>query len=98
MSTSYIARALLVASSLIAVTYGQSATTTASSPPSQTSIVPNVVEGYANESAAIVPIDYDLARSIVPANYTIMTGAYESLLPNWPKGKYPVSVKVHANY
>ncbi|KAL9622256.1 MAG: hypothetical protein Q9160_003439 [Pyrenula sp. 1 TL-2023] len=93
MSTSYLTRALLAASSLIAAAYAQSSvTTTTSSPPSQTSIVPNVVDGYANESAAIVPIDYDLARSIVPANYTIMTGAYESLLPNWPKGKYPVSL------
>jgi len=38
----------------------------------------------------VVPIPYDLARSLVPAQYGILKGAYESLLPGFPEGFYPV--------
>lgn len=89
MLTSFIVRVLSAASSLTAAL----ATTTSSAASATTSIVPNIVNGYANESAAIVPIDESLARSVIPANYSIMTKAYESLIPNWPKGKYPVGFR-----
>ena len=80
MQFTTLARALLAAGSLVGVAYAQT----------NTSIPPTYVDGFANESIAIFPIDYSLARSIVPKNYTIMRKAYESLIPNWPKDKYPV--------
>lgn len=83
-----IIKALLAA---FGATAAVAQTSTSSAAPSSTSIVPNIVDGHSNESAAIIPIDYSLARSIIPSNYSIMVDAYESLIPNWPKGKYPVS-------
>lgn len=56
------------------------------------------VEGtMANESIVILPLDMSLARQIIPANYSIMTGALEAVMgPYWPKDKYPVSILLQA--
>lgn len=51
----------------------------------------NDVTGTLNSTIAVVPISYTLARSIIPARYGILKNAYQSLLPGFPKDKYPVS-------
>lgn len=53
---------------------------------------PSKPTGIINGTVAVVPISYDLARSIIPSKYGILTSAYESLLPNFPKNSYPVSL------
>lgn len=48
------------------------------------------VTGTINGTMVVVPIPYSLARSIIPAQWGIITAAYESLLPDFPKNHYPV--------
>src|SRR5277367_4909737 len=54
------------------------------------SLYPNSVTGTINGTIAVVPIPFELARSIVPPQYGILKGAYESLLPQFPPDIYPV--------
>ncbi|KAF4636092.1 hypothetical protein G7Y89_g1988 [Cudoniella acicularis] len=54
---------------------------------------PNNVTGTLNGTVAMVPIPFSLARSIIPAKYGILTAAYESLLPGFPKNSYPLIVR-----
>lgn len=51
---------------------------------------PNSATGTINGTVAIIPIPYAQARSIVPAQYPILTKQYEKLMPGL-KGMYPVS-------
>lgn len=55
---------------------------------------PDKGTGTANGTVAIIPIDYDVARSIVPAQYPILRNAYRSLIPWLPRNKYPVCIVV----
>ncbi|KAM3424747.1 hypothetical protein BST61_g6731 [Cercospora zeina] len=50
---------------------------------------PNEVTGTINGTSAIVPIPYEVARSIIPAQYGILREAYEKLIPGFPKDMYP---------
>ncbi|RDL34585.1 uncharacterized protein BP5553_07713 [Venustampulla echinocandica] len=50
---------------------------------------PNNVTGTLNQTISIVPIPFALARSIIPAQYGILTAAYKSLLPGFPANSYP---------
>lgn len=50
---------------------------------------PKEVTGTINGTTAIIPIPYDLARSIVPSQYGILTRAYQALIPNFPSDMYP---------
>ena len=52
----------------------------------------NTVTGTINGTVSVVPIPYELARSIIPAKYNILSSAYESLLPGFPADSYPVSI------
>ena len=54
---------------------------------------PDDVTGTLNGTIAIIPIDYSLARSIVPSKYPILKDAYQSLFPSLPKDKYPMFVQ-----
>ncbi|KAH8676804.1 hypothetical protein BGZ60DRAFT_403461 [Tricladium varicosporioides] len=67
--------------------------TSQSSPNPIRFVYPNNVTGTLNATVALVPIPFSLARSIIPAKYGILTKAYESLLPGFPKDKYPLLVK-----
>ncbi|EGP89261.1 uncharacterized protein MYCGRDRAFT_108774 [Zymoseptoria tritici IPO323] len=51
---------------------------------------PKDVTGTINGTTAIVPIPYDVARSIIPSEYGILRDAYEKLMPDLPKDMYPV--------
>jgi hypothetical protein len=54
---------------------------------------PTQVTGTINGTTAIVPIPYDVARSIVPAEYAILRHAYEALIPNFPTNMYPAQLE-----
>jgi hypothetical protein len=68
-----------------------------SSPNPIASIYPTTPTGTVNGTLAIVPIPYQLAREIIPARYRVLNGAYKSLLPGFPAGKYPVSLPLCLN-
>jgi hypothetical protein len=51
---------------------------------------PSDVTGTVNGTIAVIPIPYSLARSIVPSQYGILSKAYAELMPQLPKGMYPV--------
>lgn len=50
---------------------------------------PNNVTGIINTTIALIPIPYSQARAIIPSRYNILTDAYQSLLPFFPKDTYP---------
>jgi hypothetical protein len=50
----------------------------------------NDVSGALNATYAIVPIDYSLARSIIPSEYGILNGQMKKALPALPEGTFPV--------
>jgi hypothetical protein len=50
---------------------------------------PDDVTGTINGTTAIVPIPYDVARSIIPSQYGILRAAFEQLIPGFPQDMYP---------
>lgn len=50
----------------------------------------NDVSGAVNATYAIVPIDYSLARSIIPSEYKILDSQIKKALPTLPEGTFPV--------
>ncbi|KUJ22343.1 uncharacterized protein LY89DRAFT_575724 [Mollisia scopiformis] len=56
-------------------------------------LYPDSITGTINSTLSLVPISYDLARSIIPAQYPILTKAYHSLLPGFPIDKYPLIIR-----
>lgn len=62
---------------------------TESQPNPISSTYPKDVTGTINGTTAIVPIPLSIARSIIPSQYSILTSAYESLIPNFPKDSFP---------
>ena len=64
---------------------------TESQPNPITAQYPNKTTGALNGTIAILPIDYALARSIIPSHYSILENAYRQLLPDFPAEMYPVS-------
>lgn len=67
-----------------------------SSPNPINSLYPNNITGAINSTLSVVPIPYTLARSIIPAQYGILTKAYHSLLKGFPADSYPVWDHFHA--
>lgn len=61
-----------------------------SSPNPIASLYPNDVSGTINSTIFLVPIPYELARSIIPPQFGILKEAYLSLLPGFPDTSYPV--------
>jgi hypothetical protein len=60
-----------------------------SSPNPIAATYPHNVTGTINETLAVLPISYELARSIIPAKYNILQG-YKQFLPAFPADSYPV--------
>jgi len=58
---------------------------------------PNNVAGTKNETISVIPIEYTLARQLVPAQWPILKG-YASLLPGFPAGMYPLVVEVTVDH
>jgi hypothetical protein len=68
-------------------------TTVESSPNPIGTIYSGNVTGTINGTIAVVPIPYEEARSVVPSQYGILKQQYESILPGFPAGKYPLIIR-----
>jgi hypothetical protein len=68
-------------------------TTVESSPNPIATLYPGNVTGTINGTVAVVPIPYAEARSIIPSEYDILVEQYESMLPGFPAGFYPLIVR-----
>ncbi|MCJ1394046.1 hypothetical protein MMC18_006924 [Xylographa bjoerkii] len=53
---------------------------------------PTLTTGTINGTVAVLPIEYALARSIIPSQYLILNG-YKRLLPGFPADKYPLIIE-----
>lgn len=51
---------------------------------------PDLDTGLMNGTHAILPIGYELARSIIPRKYGILRAGIHKFLPSWPQDQYPV--------
>lgn len=52
-------------------------------------LYPGNATGTLNGTISVLPIPLSLARSLIPAQYAILTSAYLSLLPSFPADMYP---------
>ncbi|KAF3042641.1 hypothetical protein E8E12_004271 [Didymella heteroderae] len=52
-------------------------------------LYPGNATGTLNGTISVLPIPLSLARSLIPSQYTILTFAYQSLLPSFPADMYP---------
>lgn len=52
-------------------------------------LYPSNATGTLNGTITVLPIPLTLARTLIPAQYTILTTAYQSLLPSFPSDLYP---------
>lgn len=68
-------------------------TTVESSPNPIATLYPGNVTGTINGTLAVVPIPYAEARSIIPSQYGILVNQYESILPGFPAGFYPLIIR-----
>ncbi|PBP23979.1 hypothetical protein BUE80_DR005184 [Diplocarpon rosae] len=59
---------------------------------------PNNITGTFNGTLAIIPIDLELARSIIPAEWKINQKAWMALLPHFSVTKYPLLVRSGVNH
>ena len=67
--------------------------TVESSPNPIATLYPEHVTGTINGTIAVVPIPYLDARNIIPSQYGILTHQYESILPGFPAGHYPLIIR-----
>lgn len=55
---------------------------------------PDLPTGTLNMTITVIPIPLNVARSMIPIEYPILTSAYLSLLPSsWSKDSYPLIVE-----
>ncbi|KAH8890051.1 hypothetical protein GQ53DRAFT_782574 [Thozetella sp. PMI_491] len=54
---------------------------------------PNNATGVLNATLAIIPITLEAARRIIPKQFTILEHAYRDIVPDFPKGMYPVMLQ-----
>lgn len=55
-----------------------------------TKTFPNMTTGTINGSFVVLPLDYDVARAIIPSIYGILRQSIKAVLPFFPEDKYPV--------
>lgn len=65
-----------------------------SQPNTIASTYPNNATGVLNGTLAILPLSFDIARKYIPAQYKILTHAYQHVLPGLPQGTYPALVQL----
>ena len=51
---------------------------------------PNMTTGTINGSFVVLPLDYGVARAIVPSKFGILRQSIKAVLPFFPEDKYPV--------
>ena len=54
----------------------------------------NMTTGTINGSFVVLPLDYDVARAIIPSKYGILRQSIKAVLPFFPEDKYPVSNQI----
>lgn len=54
------------------------------------STFPSAITESNNGTFIILPIDYSLAREVIPQQYAILNESIQAVLPDFPPGKYPV--------
>lgn len=79
--------------SLLLTTMNASMCQTHDAPNPIAHLYPGNATGTLNGTIALLPITLALARSLIPSRYTILTGAYQSLLPSFPADMYPAIVQ-----
>ncbi|KAF2624522.1 hypothetical protein BU25DRAFT_154964 [Macroventuria anomochaeta] len=52
-------------------------------------LYPGNATGTLNGTISVLPIPLTLARQLIPSQYTILTSAYQHLLPDFPADAYP---------
>ena len=52
---------------------------------------PNMTTGTINGSFVVLPLDYNLARTIIPRKYGILKQSIKAVLPFFAEDKYPVN-------
>ncbi|KAJ4331574.1 hypothetical protein N0V95_009854, partial [Ascochyta clinopodiicola] len=52
-------------------------------------LYPGNATGTLNGTISVLPIPLSLARQLIPSKYTILTTAYQHLLPSFPADMYP---------
>ena len=65
-------------------------TTNNSQPSPIAQTFPNMTTGTINGSFVVLPLDYGVARAIVPSKYGILRQSIKAVLPFFPEDKYPV--------
>ena len=53
---------------------------------------PNMTTGTINGSFVVLPLDYTVARAIIPSKYGILRHSIKAVLPFFPEDKYPVRI------
>ena len=48
-----------------------------------------------NSTHVVLPIDYELARSIIPRKYEILRAGIHNFLPSLPQDQYPVRTNLY---
>lgn len=71
---------------------------TESSPNPIAAQYPKLTTGTINGTVAIIPIPLSYARSIVPAEYPILTAQYQALLPWFPKDMFPMMMQTELDH
>lgn len=56
---------------------------------------PNMTTGTINGSFVVLPLDYSVARAIIPTQYGILRQSIKAILPFFPEDKYPVRILEH---
>ena len=69
---------------------GSTDTTNNSQPNPIARTFPNMTTGTINGSFVVLPLDYDVARAIVPSRFGILKQGIKAVLPFFPEDKYPV--------
>lgn len=67
-------------------------TTNNSQPNPIANTFPNMTTGTINGSFVVLPLDYNIARAIIPSQYGILRQSIKAVLPFFPKDKYPVRI------
>ena len=70
-------------------------TTNHSQPNPLAKTFPNMTTGTINGSFVVLPLDYSVARTIIPSKYGILKQSIKAILPFFPEDKYPVRNPPH---
>lgn len=59
---------------------------------------PNMTTGTINGSFVVLPLDYSVARTIIPRKYGILKQSIKTVLPFFPEDKYPLILSTQIDH